>query len=88
MIYLYANTFAVQTANTALANNCSKIDARVARWLLMVHDRSKGEEILITHDTLSRLLGIGRPGITEVLSSFCVGGLIREPNEPKRLLAP
>ena len=36
----YAHAFLAQTTTTALANGRSKIEERLARWLLMAHDRS------------------------------------------------
>jgi hypothetical protein len=38
----YAHAFAVQTWQTALANGRAKIESRLARWLLMAHDRMTG----------------------------------------------
>ncbi|HEV7442951.1 MAG TPA: hypothetical protein VGO18_10185, partial [Steroidobacteraceae bacterium] len=46
----YAHSFMQQSAQTALANGRSKIDERLARWLLLAHDRLDGDEVPLTHE--------------------------------------
>jgi CRP-like cAMP-binding protein len=41
----FVQAFMTQVTNTALANGKAKIEERVARWLLMVHDRTEGNEL-------------------------------------------
>jgi CRP-like cAMP-binding protein len=64
----FAQSFMNQTANTAFANGTANIEARLARWLLMAHDRLDGEEIPLTHEFLSLMLGVRRAGVTVALS--------------------
>jgi len=66
-LLLYVHTMVVQTASTALANSQADVASRTARWLLMVHDRTDGPEIMLTHDFLSIMLGVRRPWVTETL---------------------
>jgi CRP-like cAMP-binding protein len=66
-LLLYVQTMIVQTASTALANGPAAVPARMARWLLMVHDRTHGPEIVLTHEFLSVMLGVRRPWVTETL---------------------
>lgn len=63
----YMHTVAVQMAHTALANGRFTIAQRLARWLLMAHDRLDSDDIPLTHELLSLMLGIRRPGVTEAL---------------------
>ncbi len=63
----YAQTFVVQVAQTALANSRAKVEERLARWLLMADDRAEGSELALTHDFLSIMLGVRRPGVTDAL---------------------
>ena len=49
----YANAFLLQTTTTALANGRSKIDERLARWLLMAADRVNAKELPLTHEFLA-----------------------------------
>ena len=73
----YAHVFLVQTSQTALSNGRSKIDERLARWLLMAHDRADSEQLKLTHDFLATMLGVRRPGVTVALSLLERQGLIR-----------
>ena len=63
----YVQTTSVQTAFTALANATQHIEERLARWILMCHDRSDGDEIALTHDFLSIMLAVRRQSVTTAL---------------------
>jgi len=63
----YAQTLFVQTAYTALSNATHRIDERLARWILMVHDRTVGDRLLLTHDFLAEMLNVRRPSVTTAL---------------------
>jgi len=73
----YAYTFLVQTTTTALANGRSKIEERLARWLLMAADRLDGKEVSLTHEFLGLMLGAHRPGVTIALQELEKQNLIR-----------
>lgn len=57
----------IQVSHTALANGRQTVEQRLARWLLMVHDRIDGDEIALTHEFLAVMLGVRRPGVTVAL---------------------
>ena len=61
---------------TAVANSRSKLETRLARWLLMAHDRSEGGNS-VTHEFLATMLGVRRPGVTVGLNFLEKLGLIR-----------
>ncbi len=73
----FAHAFFVQTTHTAMTNGSSKIEERLARWLLMAHDRVEGDDLPLTHDFLAIMLGVRRPGVTVALNQFERNGLIR-----------
>jgi CRP-like cAMP-binding protein len=77
LMHLYARAFSIQVAATALANGRSKIEERLARWLLMLHDRMDGDRINLTHEFLSVMLGVRRPGVTVALHVLEGKGLIQ-----------
>jgi CRP-like cAMP-binding protein len=52
---LYARIATIQLAATALANSQGRFEERLARWLLMIQDRSN--QVSFTHDSLARMLG-------------------------------
>ncbi len=63
----YVHTFMVQAAHTALVNAHGRIGQRLSRWLLMVQDRAESEDIEITHEFLSLMLGVRRASVTVAL---------------------
>lgn len=72
----YAHVFAVQLASTALANGRFKLEPRLARWLLMCHDRTTGNTLPTTHQFLSLMLGVNRTTLTAVVAEFERSGSI------------
>ena len=72
----YANAFLMQTTSTALANGRSKIEERLARWLLLADDRIDGDQLPLTHEFLGLMLGTHRPGVTNALNALKDDGLI------------
>jgi CRP-like cAMP-binding protein len=72
----YAHVFLKQTTQTALANGCSKIEERLARWLLMAADRIDGNELRLTHEFLAIMLGVRRAGVTGALQVLERTGLV------------
>jgi CRP-like cAMP-binding protein len=71
-----AQAFMIQTAHTALANGRAKLEERLARWLLMAHDRLDSDAVPLTHEFLAVMLGVRRAGVTVALHSFERRGLI------------
>ena len=63
----YAQTASVQTSFTALVNATYQIEARLARWILMCHDRIDGDRLPLTHDFLSIMLAVRRQSVTTAL---------------------
>jgi CRP-like cAMP-binding protein len=76
-LLLYGHAYVVQTSRTALANARSKIEERLARWLLMAQDRTDNHELALTHEFLSMMLGVRRPGVTIALQFLESRGVIR-----------
>ena len=72
----FVQAFMVQMGQTALANACHVIEQRLARWLLMCHDRVDGDGLSTTHEFLSLMLGVRRAGVTVALQAFEERGLI------------
>ena len=72
----FVQAFGVQTTHTAICNAQSRLDVRLARWLLMAHDRIGDDTLPLTHEFLSLMLGVRRPGVTEALHALRKQGLI------------
>jgi CRP-like cAMP-binding protein len=76
LLLRFAHAFFVQTTYTALSNGRSKIDERLARWLLMAHDRLQGDDVPLTQEFLALMLGVHRPGVTGAIKTLAAAGLI------------
>ena len=61
--YLY--TFIAQVAQTAACNRHHALSARLARWLLMTHDRMGTDEFYLTQAFLAHMLGVRRVGVSK-----------------------
>ena len=64
------HAFMLQMSQTAIANGRSKLEERLARWLLMGHDRVDGDELGLTHEFLGIMRGVQRPGVTIALQGL------------------
>jgi CRP-like cAMP-binding protein len=73
----YLQFFLLQVAQTTVSNALHMVDERMARWLLMSHDRMPGNEIPLTHEYLSFMLAATRTTVTSALSSLAGQGLVR-----------
>ncbi|MGH7004926.1 MAG: Crp/Fnr family transcriptional regulator [Alphaproteobacteria bacterium] len=73
----FAQTFMIQTSQTAIANGQSKLEERLARWILMADDRLDGNVLPLTHEFLSLMLGVRRAGVTVALHTLEGRGQIK-----------
>lgn len=73
----YALVHHGQVARTAICNGHHHTEQRLARWLLMAHDRAEGESFPMTHEFLSLMLGIRRAGVTVAAGILQKAQLIR-----------
>jgi CRP-like cAMP-binding protein len=70
LLLKFVQVFMVQTAHTAIANARAHIDRRLARWILMAHDRTGDNRLSLSHEFLALMLGVRRAGVTEALQSL------------------
>ena len=76
-ILRYVHVFITQTSFTSLSNVNQAIEGRLARWLLMCHDRVTGDDIDLTHEFLSIMLAVQRPSVTTALHVLEGSGFIK-----------
>jgi CRP-like cAMP-binding protein len=72
----YVHAFLNQATTTAVANGRSKLEERLARWLLMAADRLDNGELPLTHEFLAMMLSVRRPGVTVAIQELERAGLI------------
>ncbi|MDB5415286.1 MAG: Crp/Fnr family transcriptional regulator [Rubritepida sp.] len=77
LLLRYSLAFQQQVTQTAACNGHHALDQRLARWLLMAHDRAGGDHFAMTQEFLAMMLCVHRPGVTVAARLFQQAGLIR-----------
>ena len=77
LLLRYAHVFMVQIASTVLADGRYGIQERTARWLLMSQDRMGNDDLPLTHNFLSLMLGVRRASVTDALHALEGEGAIK-----------
>lgn len=73
----YVHTFIVQVAQTAACNSRHELGPRLARWLLMTHDRVQSDTFTLTQEFLAQMLNVQRAGVTRAAGTLQRRKLIR-----------
>ena len=66
----YSHSLTTQITQSALCNQFHSVDARLARWLLMTHDRMGNDEFQLTQEFLSNMLGVRREGVSRAAGNL------------------
>jgi CRP-like cAMP-binding protein len=72
----YGHVMAMQSAQIAACNRLHDVDERLARWLLMSHDRIENAVIPLTHEFVAHMLGTRRSSVTVAAGLLHKAGLI------------
>ncbi len=72
----YVQAFLEQVMVSVACNGAHNLKQRLARWLLMMRDRSDADALPITQSLLAEMLGVQRPTITNAVREFERAGLI------------
>jgi CRP-like cAMP-binding protein len=76
LMFAYVHAFLEQVLVSVACNGVHSLNQRLARWLLMMHDRSDDDALQITQSLLAEMLGVQRPTITNAAREFENAGLI------------
>lgn len=72
----YTQALMSQMAQTVVCNRHHSVTLQLCRWLLLSLDRLPDDDLPMTHETIARMLGVRRPGITEAARKLQQEGLI------------
>jgi CRP-like cAMP-binding protein len=76
LLLRYSLTLLKQVSQTAACNRNHNLGERLARWLLLCHDRIGGDEIVLTQEFLAQMLGTRRSRVSEAAIILQTAGLI------------
>src|SRR3984957_806543 len=76
VMYAYIQAFLEQVMVSVACNGAHSLKQRLARWLLMMRDRTDDDALPITQDLLAEMLGVQRPSITNAARELDRAGLI------------
>ena len=77
LLLRYVHALLMQVSQTALCNRLHTIEQRLARWLLMCHDRAPGDVLTLTQEFLAVMLGANRPSVTTAALILQGAGFIK-----------
>lgn len=72
----YFHALYVQISQTAACNRHHNMEGRLCRWLLMMHDRNVSDDLQITQEFISEMLGTRRPYVTTAAGILQKQGII------------
>jgi CRP-like cAMP-binding protein len=73
----YAQALFGFVAQSTACNAMHSVEQRLARWLLMAHDRMRSDEFPLTQEFVAMMLGASRPTVTVVAGTLQRAGLIK-----------
>jgi CRP-like cAMP-binding protein len=76
LMFAYIQAFLEQVLVSVACNGAHSLKERLARWLLMMRDRTDGDTLQITQDLLAQMLGAQRPSVTHAAEELEAAGLI------------
>ena len=75
-LHRFAHRLSMQTTQIAACNRLHDVVERLARWILMSHDRILSENLPLTQEFLSQMLGTRRSSVTVAAGTLQKAGLI------------
>ena len=76
-LLLYTRSLMKQVGRTAACNRIHTVEERLSRWLLMCHDRMESDELPLTQEFISNMLGTRRASVGTAATGLQTEGLIR-----------
>jgi CRP-like cAMP-binding protein len=82
----FAMMLGMQSTQLAACNRLHGVTERLARWLLMSHDRIGGAHLPLTQEFLSQMLGTRRASVTVAAGALQRAGMIQYSRGSVRIL--
>lgn len=76
VVQIHARALLLQLQHVAACNALHRVDGRMARWLLQLHDRVPADVLPLTQEALAQLLGVRRTTVTLTMSNLRTAGAI------------
>lgn len=76
LLHRYLHSLLTQISQSAVCNRFHMVDARLARWLLMTHDRVGSDEFRLTQELLSNMLGVRREAVSKAAGALQKSGFV------------
>jgi CRP-like cAMP-binding protein len=86
LMFAYVQAFLEQVLVSVACNGAHSLKERLARWLLMMRDRSDDDALQITQSLLAEMLGVQRPTITNAARELERAGLIERGRQQVTIL--
>lgn len=77
LLLRYTQALITQISQTAVCNRLHSVEQRLCRWLLMTHDLEQSDELEMTHEFISNMLGVRREGVTVAAQRLQEKGMIK-----------
>ncbi len=77
LLLRYMQALHTQVSQTAACNRIHPVEARLARWLLMVSDRMESDQFELTQEFIAQMLGTRRAGVTVAAGTLQQAGMLR-----------
>ena len=75
-LFRFGQSLTGQIAQTAACNRFHRAEMRLSRWLLVTRDRLRSDSFVLTHQFLSLMIGVRRPGVTTAAGNLAKRNLI------------
>lgn len=76
LLLRYTQALITQISQTSVCNRLHSVEQRLCRWLLMTRDRTHTDELQMTQEFISIMLGVRREGVTHAAQRLQKLGLI------------
>jgi CRP-like cAMP-binding protein len=75
-VLAFTSLFLDQVTQNLVCNRLHPIEQRLAKWMLIIRDRTDNDDLHLTQDFLAHMLGIHRPGVSIAVTALELDGLV------------